>query len=182
MRGLDGRGCPARCPGVVCQGFGTPPEVVAYDACWERSLAAAKRLAPIAEKHKVKIGMENVWNSFLLSPLEMKTFVDAVGSEYVGVYFDVGNVIPMGFPEHWIRILGKRICRIHIKDFRKSVGTISGFVDLLSGDVNWPEVMKALREIGYDGPLTAEMPGYAHDREGNVWQTSNALSRIMKMG
>lgn len=169
-------------PGIVAPGFGITREVVPYDVCYDRALDALKRLAPVAEKHQVTIAVENVWNGFLLSPLEMRDFVDAVGSEYVGVYFDVGNVIVTGFPEHWIRILGPRISRIHMKDFRRSVGTINGFVDLLAGDVNWPEVMKALREVGYDGPLTAEMGRYAADLEGIIWQTSAALDRIMKMG
>lgn len=166
-------------PGIVAPGFGTPREIIPYDVCYERALAGMKRLAPHAERHGVVLAVENVWNSFHLSPLEMRDFVDAVGSDCAGVYFDVGNVIPFGYPEQWIRILGPRIRRIHMKDFRKSVGTINGFVDLLCGDVNWPEVMKALGEIGYSGPLTAEMGAYRSDPTGVIWQTSSALDRIL---
>src|SRR5659263_668632 len=91
---------------------------------------------------KNDIGLENVWNKFLLSPIEMRDFIDKIDSSYVGAYLDVGNVINTGYPEQWIRILGKRIKKVHFKDFRKSVGTLSGFVDLLAGDVDYPEVMK----------------------------------------
>lgn len=90
-------------------------------------------------------------------PLEMRDFLDKVGSEYVGSYFDVGNVLPFGYPEQWIRILGKRIRKVHFKDFRRSVGTPDGFVELLTGDVDYPAVTEAFREIGYDGWVTAEI-------------------------
>ncbi|RKY67851.1 MAG: sugar phosphate isomerase/epimerase, partial [Candidatus Latescibacterota bacterium] len=140
-----------------------------------------RELAPVAEQLKVAVCVENVWNKFLLSPLEMRDFVDAVDSEYVGVYFDVGNVIPMGYPEHWIQILGKRIKRVHFKDFRRNVGTLDGFVDLLEGDVNWPEVMAALRRIGYNSYATAEMiPPYTHHPEALVCNTSRSMDYILK--
>jgi len=108
--------------------------------------------------------------------------VDKIGSEYVGWFFDVGNILAMGFPEQWIRILGKRIKKVHVKDFRKSVGTIDGFVDLLEGDVNWPAVMKALRAVGYDDYLTAEMvPGYTFAPETRLANTSLAMDKILAM-
>lgn len=101
--------------------------------------------------------VENVWNKFLLSPLEMRSFIDQFHSINVGAYFDVGNVLLSGYPEQQIRILGSRIKRIHIKDFKLSIGTIDGFVDLLEGDVDFEAFKKALAEIGYDGFVTAEM-------------------------
>ena len=149
-------------PGSVSVEFVPQWPVVAYDLVYERALEAVKKLAPIAEEYGVEIGLENVWNKFLVSPLEMRNFIDAVGSDYVGSYFDVGNVVYSGYPEHWIRILGKRIKKVHFKDYRCNPGGLNGFVDLLSGDVNWPEVMKAFREIGYDGWAAGEMiPQYA---------------------
>ena len=126
----------------------------------KRAKAAVEAVLPLAEKHKVRLAVENVWNRFLLSPVEMRDFIDQFDSEWVGSYFDVGNVMLYGHPEDWIRTLGKRIAAVHMKDFRVNVGNLDGFVDLLSGDVDYPAVMAALRETGYDGPCTAEIvPG-----------------------
>lgn len=168
-------------PGAVGVDFVPGSEVIPYDVAYERALAAIRELAPVAEQLKVTVGVENVWNKFLLSPLEMRDFVDAVDSDHVGVYFDVGNVIATGYPEHWIQILGKRIKRVHFKDFRRNVGTLDGFVDLLEGDVNWPEVMAALRKIGYKSYATAEMiPPYTHHPEALVCNTSRSMDYILE--
>ena len=95
--------------------------------------------------------------------MEMRNFIDEFNSDYIGSYLDVGNVIYMGYSEQWIKVLGKRIKKIHFKDFRREVGTLGGFVDLLAGDVNYPAVLEALKEIGYDSYCTAEMiPGYKY--------------------
>ncbi|MCK4590160.1 MAG: sugar phosphate isomerase/epimerase [Candidatus Latescibacteria bacterium] len=167
-------------PGTVGADFIPGSRVVPYDTVYERSMAALRELAPEAEKHRVSIAIENVWNKFLLSPLEMREFVDKVGSDYVGVYFDVGNVILTGYPEQWIRILGQRIKRVHFKDFRRSVGTLGGFVDLLAGDVDWLEVMAAFGEIGYDGFVTAEMiPAYTCYSESLIYNTSKSMDYIL---
>ena len=167
-------------PGAVGVDFARDLGVVPYDVVYDRALGALKDLAPEAEQRKVYIGVENVWNKFLLSPLEMRDFVDAVGSDYVQVYFDVGNVIATGYPEHWIPILGPRIKRVHIKDYRRSVGGLDGFVDLLEGDVNWPAVMDAFKAIGYDGYVTAEMlPPYGHHPDALVCATSLAMDYIL---
>lgn len=167
-------------PGSVSVEFVPERPVVPYDVCWDRALAEMKRLAPIAEEYGVHIGIENVWNKFLLSPLEMRAFVDAVGSDYVGVYLDVGNVLYAGYPEQWIRILGNRIKKVHFKDYRFAPGGLNCFVDLLSGDVNWPEVMKAFREIGYDGWAAGEMiPNYAYASDQIVYNTSASMDRIL---
>jgi L-ribulose-5-phosphate 3-epimerase len=193
----EGKECVARClkvanvlgatgilvvPGAVEIFFNPAAEIVPYEVAIQRVEEAVQDLAPIAEKNKVAIGIENVWNKMFLSPLEARDFVDKIGSEYVGWFFDVGNILAMGFPEQWIRILGKRIKKVHVKDFRKSVGTIDGFVDLLEGDVNWPAVMKALKDVGYDDYLIAEMiPYYAHAPETRIANTSLALDKILKM-
>jgi len=150
---------------------------ISYDVVYERSLKVMRELAPHAENYRVAIGVENVWNKFLLSPLEMRDFVDRVGSDYIGVYFDVGNILLFGFPEQWIRILGKRIKKIHLKDFKKSIGTVNGFCDLTEGDVNWKEVIKALKEVGYDSYLTAEIMPYTPDL---LEKASRAMDRILE--
>lgn len=167
-------------PGAVSCSFAPELGVVSYDTVYERSLSAIKELAPFAEECGVSIGVENVWNNFLLSPLEMRNFIDEVGSEYVGSYFDVGNVLITGYPEHWIKILGKRIKKVHFKDFKTATGTLDGFCDLLSGDVNYPAVMSALGEIGYDNWVTAEMvPPYKYYPEQIVYNTSNSMNKIL---
>ena len=167
-------------PGAVAVSFAPELGVVPYDAAYARSLEAVRRLAGYAEKKKVCIGLENVWNGFLLSPLEMRDFLDKVGSEYVGSYFDVGNVLPFGYPEQWVRILGKRIRKVHFKDFRRSVGTPDGFVELLTGDVDYPAVTEAFREIGYDGWVTAEIiPPAKQYPLTTLENASNAMDRIL---
>lgn len=164
-------------PGAVYAPFNPDFQVVPYDTAYDRALKAMKELAVYAEEKQITVGLENVWSGFLLSPLEMRDFIDRVGSDYVRVYMDVGNVLHIGYPEQWIRILGKRIARVHVKDFKKSVGTLNGFCELLEGDVAFDKVMQALRETGYDGPLTAEItctPGAAQ-------RTYDALLKILAM-
>lgn len=156
-------------------------ETTSYEEVYERSVAELEKVIPVAEEHNIRMGIENVWNKFLLSPLEMKQYVDNFQSEHVGVYFDVGNILPYGFPEQWIRYLGSKIFKIHVKDFRRNVGTGAGFVPLLSGDVDWPEVIKALREVNYDGPLTAEIGIYPHSPLQAVYDTSRQLDAILAM-
>lgn len=166
-------------PGAVEVAF-DPGEIVEYDVAYERALSALKELAPYAEELKVSIGVENVWNRFLLSPLEMAKFIDKVGSDYVGSYFDVGNVMFLGYPEHWIKILNKRIKKVHFKDFRRETPGLTGFVDLLAGEVNWPKIMEELKKAGYDGWVSAEMlPPYAHYPETIIYNTSNAMDKIL---
>lgn len=166
-------------PGTVGADFIPGSKVVSYDAAYDRALEAMEELKTYAKKLKVSIGIENVWNKFLLSPLEMRDFIDKVGSDYVGSYLDVGNVVYTGYPEQWIRILGSRIKKVHLKDFRKSVGTLDGFVDLLAGDVNFPEVVKALNEIKYTGYVTAEMGGYTYYKDQLIYSTSASMDRIL---
>jgi L-ribulose-5-phosphate 3-epimerase len=168
-------------PGYVQIMWDPKSPVIPYDVAWERALTIYRELAPVAERHGMTLCVENVWNRFLLSPREMREFVDAVGSPAVRVYFDVGNVVVSGFPEQWLRILGPRIGRIHLKDFRASVGTLDGFVMLLEGDVNWAEVMAAVREIGYQGLLTAEYGPYPHGPETLLAHLSASMDRIIAL-
>ena len=167
-------------PGTVNAEFAAPGMVVDYATTYERSLEAITELKEYAEKYKVEIGLENVWNKFLVSPMEMRDFIDKVDSKYVGSYFDVGNVLFNGYPEQWIKILGKRIKKVHFKDYRVAAGGLHGFVDLLAGDVNYPEVMKALQGIGDDGGVSAEMiPNYTYHTETIIYNTSNSMDRIL---
>jgi len=162
-------------PGAVDVFFLPDGEVIPYDVCYQRMKDAVSQLLETAEQTCVTICIENVWNKCLLSPLEMRDFIDSFDSKMVGSYFDVGNVLLTGYPEHWIRILGSRIKRVHIKDFKKSVDRRKGFVDLLEGDVDFDAVKKALAEIGYDGYLTAEMVPYV---PGRPEKTAQAMKKI----
>ncbi len=157
-------GCPRLLlvPGVVSR-------EVSYADAYTRSQAAIREAIPAAEKAGVKIGIENVWNQFLLSPLEAARFVDEIGSLWVGWHFDIGNVVTFGWPEHWIRTLGPRIINVHVKEYsrkkRDEEGMGKGFgAELGEGDVDWPAVTKALTEIGYDGWKIAEVNGGGADR------------------
>ena len=139
-------------------------ERVSYDDCWNRSVAEMKKAIPTAEKLNVNIAIENVWNNFLLSPLEMARYIDEFESPMVRAFFDCGNVVEFGWPEQWINILDKRIARIHIKEYSREIagkqGKWKGFgVKLQEGDVNWPVVVQALDSIGYTGWATIEQAG-----------------------
>ncbi len=172
-------------PGAVGVDFIPGAEVVAYADAYPRARKFVAAAVPLAEKLKVTIGIENVWNKFLLSPREMVEFIDSFQSERVGAYFDVGNSLATGYPEHWIQLLGQRIVRTHFKDYRRNVGTGDGFVELLSGDVNWPAVMQALRAVPYAGWCTAEMippvPFYKHAPEVLIENTARAMRAIFRL-
>lgn len=127
-----------------------------YQAVWDNLVGILKDQAPVAASNKAAIGVENVWNKFLLSPKEMRDFVDAVGSEWVGTYLDTANMMAYGYPEHWIRELGSRIKRVHFKDFKRREHQ---FVNLLDGDTDWPTLMREFRAIGYDECVIHEVGG-----------------------
>jgi hexulose-6-phosphate isomerase len=136
------------------------PETPYRDA-WTRSQKVVReRILPLAQELQVVIGMEEVWNKFLLSPLEMARYVDEFASPWVKAYLDVGNMVFYGYPQDWIRTLGKRIHRVHVKDFQLDRGKGQFFwKNLGEGDVDWPEVRKALGEAGYEGWVTTEISG-----------------------
>jgi hexulose-6-phosphate isomerase len=168
LRDAKELGCPAvlLVPAVV-------KKEVSYADAYTRSLAEIRKAVPLAEELGVKIAIENVWNQFLLSPLEAARYVDEFSSPWVGWHFDVGNIINYGWPEHWVRALGKRIVTLHIKEFsrkrRDKEGLWKGFeVELLEGDDDWPAVMKALDEIGFRGWSIAEIPGGDDARLKNI--------------
>ncbi|MFI4910078.1 MAG: sugar phosphate isomerase/epimerase family protein [Sedimentisphaeraceae bacterium JB056] len=164
-------------PGAVDVFFMPDGEVVPYDVCYQRAKDFVSSLIETAEECGVCICIENVWNKFLLSPLEMRDFIDGFASERVGSYFDIGNVIQTGYPEHWIRILGKRIKRVHIKDFENGKVGAEGFVDLGDGDVDFSQVKTALEQIGYDGYVTAEILPY---ESGRPERTAKVLNDIFR--
>jgi hexulose-6-phosphate isomerase len=153
---------------------------ISYADAYRRSQEEIKRLIPAAEESGVKIALENVWNNFLLSPLEATRFVDDFQSEMIGWYFDVGNVVRYGWPEHWIQTLGKRILRLDIKEYSRAKqqqeGIWKGFeVELMRGDCNWPEVNKALEKIGYSGWASAEVKGGDRARLAEISQKMDAI-------
>lgn len=167
-------------PAAVDVFFDPAAPVIRPDVALDRARAGLKNVLPTARKCKVALAIENVWNKFLYSATEMRDFIDSFNSPWVGCYFDVGNVMAYGYPQHWIEILEKRIKRVHLKDFKLAVGTAEGFCDLLEGDVPWPAVMEALESIGYDRHLTAEMiPLYPNNPEVRIRNTSNAMDAIL---
>ena len=143
--------------------------------------ALLQKIEPHARALGVRIGVENVWNNFLLSPLEMARFLDELNSPYIKAYFDVGNVMYSGYPEHWIRILGKRIKKVHFKDYRRDAKGLAGFVDLLAGDVDWVKVIDAFEAVGYTGWASAEMcPTYRLYTDQMIYNASAAMDCILR--
>jgi len=150
-------------------------EDFSYQDAYKWSQEYVGRLIPTAEQTRVIVAVENVWNMFLLSPLEFVRYLDELNSRWIRSYFDVGNVIIYGHAHHWIRTLGKRIVKIHLKDFKRS-----GYQwkNLLDGDVNWPQVRKALDEVGYNGYMTAELSG---GDEAHLTDIAGRMDRIIAM-
>ena len=169
-------------PGYVGCDFAAEPEKIRYDVAYERSQEAIAGLAPLEAQLNVTIGIENVWNRFLLSALETKRFVEEIDSPYVGVYFDVGNIIYIGYPEQWIEILGKHIKKIHFCDYRADQCGIGAFVDLFAGDVDFKAVMAALKSIGYDDYVTLEMlPNYKEYPYVSLYANKPAMDTIITL-
>ncbi|GAP39944.1 sugar phosphate isomerase/epimerase [Flexilinea flocculi] len=156
-------------------------EIIDYDVAYERAQKALMELAPYAGEKGVIIGIENIWNKFLLSPLEMKNFLDEINSPFVGAFLDVGNMLLFGYPEHWIKILNKRIKKVHFKDFRRDAKGLAGFVDLLAGDVDWVKVIDAFEAVGYHGWASAEMcPTYHLYTDQMIYNASASMDCILR--
>jgi hexulose-6-phosphate isomerase len=165
---------------AVRLGNGPRLEVGSQDT-WDRYSAELAKAIPDAERARVFLDPENVWNKFLLSPLEMRSFVDQFHSPWVGAHFDTGNVMQYGYPEDWILTLGPRIKRVHIKDYKlSSRGEQGRFVDLWQGDVNWKAVMAAFVKTGYNGPLSPEI-GRDRNQPDQLKQVSAALDKILAL-
>jgi L-ribulose-5-phosphate 3-epimerase len=158
---------------------------VSYDQAYVRSQAEIRKVVPLAEELGVKIAIENVWNNFLLSPLEAGRYIDEFNNPSMAWHFDIGNCINNGWPEHWIHILGKRIHKLHVKEYsrkkRDAEGLWKGFeVEYMEGDDDWPTVMQALDDVGYKGWGTAE-PSYRPpgvDEPTRLKQVSQYLDKI----
>jgi L-ribulose-5-phosphate 3-epimerase len=170
-------------PGAVHIPWRDDHDPVPNDVCDRRARQAIAQLLPQAEKAGVYLNIENIFfNGYLLTPMEMASFVDSFNSPHVRVHFDTGNIMIFQFPEHWISILGTRIRNIHVKEFTKK-GTdhsLEAFRPLLDGTTNWPAVLEALDQTGYRGYLTFEyFHPFAHYPEALIYYTSDALDRIL---
>jgi len=155
-------------PGVV-------NDMVSYDDCWKRSIAEIRKVIPVAEDLGVKIAIEDVWNKFIMKPEQAASYLDEINSPSVGWHFDVGNVIKFNAPELWIPVLGKRILKLHIKEYSKA----KGFgVQFFEGDNNWPAIMKALDEVGYASWGISEMPGEQTRDSATLKSFSERMDRI----
>ncbi len=146
-----------------CDGILLVPAVVnagvRYVDAYKRSQENIRKLIPEAERRKVMINIEEVWNNFLLSPIEFAKYIDEFRSPWIGAYFDVGNVVRFAWPEDWILTLGKRIRKVHIKDFKggPGLGTGGQWVNLSEGSINWRAVRQAFMDVGYTGFMTTEL-------------------------
>ncbi len=170
-------------PGAVHIPWRTDYEPVANDVCDKRAKEAIAKLLPLAEKLGVYLNIENIFfNGYLMTPGEMNAFVDGFQSKNVRVHFDTGNIMMFQYPEHWVANCGKRIKNVHLKEFTKK-GTdysLESFRTLLDGTTNWPAVLEAFDQIGYRGYLTFEyFHPFAHYPEALIYQTSDALDRIL---
>ena len=146
-------------PGVV-GGWNDPVPRTGYADALARSFEMLCKLREDAEDHGISIAIENVWNRFLLSPVEMRDLIDRINSPWVGAYFDIGNAMAFGYPQDWIEVLGRRIVRVHAKDYDLGRSGIDGFnCRLQEGSVDWPAVVAALEQAGYQGPMTYEGQG-----------------------
>lgn len=158
-------------------------EEVAYDEAYSRSQAEIRKVLPLSEELGVRIAIENVWNGFLLSPIETARYIDEFESPWIGAYFDIGNVVNFGWPEHWIRILGDRIMKLDVKEYSREVrdeeGPYAGFrVPLGEGSVRWPAVLKALADIGFEGWATAEVRGGDRAR---LEEIAGGMNRVLEL-
>ena len=150
-----------------------------YEDAYKRSHENVRKLIPYAEEHQILICIEEVWNNFLLSPMEYVKYIDDFKSKWVQSYFDVGNVVAFAWPQDWIRTVGKRIHKVHLKDYKGGPGLFGSrggnFVNLREGSIDWPEVRKAFSEIGYSGYMTTELGG------GDEAYLRDVVSRVDKI-
>ena len=152
-------------------------EATHYEAAYERSQAEIRKLMPEASEKGITIAIENVWNKFLLSPMEFSRYLDEFEDETIAAYFDVGNIVLYGYPQHWIRSLGRRISKVHIKGFNADEHRFTYLIEDCT--IDWNAVMAALEDIGYDDYMTAELPVDGDNPEGRVHSISNDMDRII---
>jgi hexulose-6-phosphate isomerase len=155
---------------------------VTYDECWKRSIAEIRKALPLAGEMGVKIAVENVWNNFITKPEQAKAYLDEIDSPLVGWHLDLGNTVRFNPPQTWIPVLGKRILKLHIKEYSKSKGfenpSVGFQVKFLEGDNDWPAIMKALDEAGYQGWGISEQPGGQSKDAAAMKDLSERMDRI----
>jgi hexulose-6-phosphate isomerase len=170
-------------PGAVHMPWRKDFDPVPNDVCDQRAREAVRRLLPLAEKLGVYLNIENIFfNGFLMTPMELAEFVDSFKCDHVRVHFDTGNIMMFQYPEHWIKVLGKRIKNVHLKEYTKKGTdfTLESFRPLLDGTTNWPAVLEAFDQNGYRGYLTFEyFHPYPHFPEALIYQTSDSLDRMI---
>lgn len=152
-------------------------EATHYEAAYERSQAEIRKLIPEASEKGITIAIENVWNKFLLSPMEFSQYLDEFEDETVTAYFDVGNIVLYGYPQHWIQSLGNRISKVHIKGFNANETRFTYLIEDCT--IDWNAVMAALEDIGYDDYMTAELPVDPDNPEGRVHSINDDMDRII---
>ncbi|MFT3705039.1 MAG: sugar phosphate isomerase/epimerase family protein [Agriterribacter sp.] len=155
-------------------------EKISYADAYKRTQEQIRKLIPHAEKTGIKIAVENVWNNFLISPLEAARYIDEINHPLVGWYFDIGNILRYGWPEQWITTLNKRIMKLDVKEYSRKKqsdeGLWKGFdVELMEGDNNWPVIVQALEKIGYNGWASAEVPGGNRERLAVIIDRMNKI-------
>ena len=171
-------------PGKVVEPVPGKPTIipVTYQECWDRSIAGIRQALPLCEETGVKIAVENVWNNFIMKPQQAKDYLDAIDSPWVGWHFDIGNHVKFGPSEEWIKVLGKRILKLHIKDYSAKPGPdgkTPGFnVKLLEGDNNWPVIMAELDKISYAGWGITEQPNVQTKDAEALKEFSERLSKV----
>ena len=148
-----------------------------YEDAYQRSQAEIHELIPAAKENGLTIALENVWNKFLLSPIEFCRYLDEFDSETITAYFDVGNIVLYGYPQHWIRSLGNRISKVHVKGFNANESRFTYLIEDCT--IDWNAVMSALEEIGYDDYMTAELPVDGDDPTGRVHSISSDMDKII---
>jgi len=160
---------------------GQVDEETPYDDAYDNAVEGLRELASVAAEHGVTIGVENVWNDFLYSPLEFTDVIDAAAAVGpVGAYFDVGNVLRVGHPDQWIRILGDRLVAVHVKDYDAGIDNANGFTYPLQGDVPWERVADALDAVGYDGWIAPEVSPYKYQGERMPAQVLENLHAVFR--
>lgn len=148
---------------------GTVGKDTTYQECWDRSIVEIRKAIPLAEELGVKISCENVWNNFLTDESQALLYLEAINSPLVGWHFDCGNIIRYGDPIEWIKKLGSRINRVHVKEYSRDKAMKTGDVwkgfgvPLLEGANNWPGIVKALAGVGYTNYLITEQGGSLAD-------------------
>ena len=149
-----------------------------------RAIETLKQVAEEVEQSGIIVGLENVWNGFFTSPFDMLDMLQKIGSNSIRAYFDAGNVAAFSLPEHWIEVLGEQICRVHVKGYKSNGFNRGGaWTDLLDGTIRWEKVMDALRKVGYDSYITAEVFPYREYEDRSVFYEENAkaLTEILAM-